>query len=64
MRKVLMTLMRNGKQFLLALSLRPETGGSSIAGENGQVYLSGMPLSGQVSVKWGESDHGPVYCRL
>ncbi|HFI3015730.1 TPA: FimD/PapC C-terminal domain-containing protein, partial [Escherichia coli] len=25
----------------------------SIAGENGQVYLSGMPLSGQVSVKWG-----------
>ena len=50
--KVLMTLMRNGKAVPLALSLRPETG-SSIAGENGQVYLSGMPLSGQVSVKWG-----------
>ncbi|HHV2608082.1 TPA: FimD/PapC C-terminal domain-containing protein, partial [Escherichia coli] len=51
--KVLMTLMRNGKAVPFGSVVTARNGGSSIAGENGQVYLSGMPLSGQVSVKWG-----------
>ncbi|XJK98542.1 S/F1C fimbrial usher SfaF/FocD [Escherichia coli] len=51
--KVLMTLMRNGKAVPFGSVVTVRNGGSSIAGENGQVYLSGMPLSGQVSVKWG-----------
>ncbi|EGF1732363.1 fimbrial biogenesis outer membrane usher protein, partial [Escherichia coli] len=51
--KVLMTLTRNGKAVPFGSVVTARNGGSSIAGENGQVYLSGMPLSGQVSVKWG-----------
>ncbi len=52
--KLLMTLKRNGKFVPFGSVVTTEDGvGSSIVGENGQVYLSGMSLSGKVRVKWG-----------
>ncbi|WP_058913909.1 fimbrial biogenesis usher protein [Entomohabitans teleogrylli] len=55
--KVLMTLTHNGKSVpfgALASSDNQQSG--SIVADNGQVYLSGMPLAGKVQVKWGEGD--------
>lgn len=51
--KVLMTLKRNGKPVPFGAVVATENSGGSIVGDNGQVYLSGMPLSGKVNVKWG-----------
>lgn len=52
--KLLMTLNRNGKPVPFGSMVSTEYGGeSSIVGENGQVYLNGMPSSGTVKVKWG-----------
>ncbi|MFP9230235.1 fimbrial biogenesis usher protein [Pectobacterium cacticida] len=53
--KLLMTLTHNGKPVpfgATASSADGQTG--SIVADNGQVYLSGMPLAGKVRVKWGE----------
>ncbi len=30
---------------------------ASIVGDNGQVYMSGLPLEGKLKVKWGEGPH-------
>jgi outer membrane usher protein len=53
--KLLMTLTRNGKPVpfgAMVTSANNQSG--SIVADNGQVYLSGMPLAGKVQVKWGE----------
>lgn len=53
--RLLMTLTRNGKPVpfgAMVTSGCNRSGG--IVGDNGLVYLSGMPLAGRVQVKWGK----------
>ena len=53
--KLLMSLIYNGKPVPFgALVTSDGSQGSSIVADNGQVYLSGMPLAGKVRAKWGE----------
>ncbi|STW06023.1 type 1 fimbriae anchoring protein FimD [Klebsiella grimontii] len=50
-----MSLIYNGKPVPFgALVTSVGSQGSSIVADNGQVYLSGMPLVGKVQAKWGE----------
>ncbi|EHG7582541.1 fimbrial biogenesis usher protein [Citrobacter sedlakii] len=53
--KLLMTLIHNGKPVPFGAMVTSESNQSgSIVADNGQVYLSGMPLAGRVRVKWGD----------
>ena len=53
--KLLMSLIYNGKPVPFGALVTPVgRQGSSIVADNGQVYLSGMPLEGKVLAKWGE----------
>ncbi len=53
--KLLMSLIYNGKPVPFgALVTSDGSQASSIVADNGQVYLSGMPLAGKVLAKWGE----------
>jgi outer membrane usher protein len=53
--KLLMTLSHNGKPVPFGAMVTSGSNQSgSIVADNGQVYLSGMPLAGSVQVKWGE----------
>ncbi|HHT0135179.1 TPA: FimD/PapC C-terminal domain-containing protein, partial [Klebsiella michiganensis] len=53
--KLLMSLTYNGKPVPFgALVTSDGSQASSIIADNGQVYLSGMPLAGKVQAKWGE----------
>ena len=55
--KLLMTLTHNGKPVPFgAMVTSDDNQSGSIVADNGQVYLSGMPLSGTVRVKWGEGE--------
>lgn len=52
--KILLTLTYNGKPIPFGAVVTTESGqNSGIVADNGQVYLSGMPLDGKVRVKWG-----------
>lgn len=55
--RVLMTLMKNGKPLPFGTMV---TAGerTSIVGDDGLVYLSGMPESGTITAVWGEGDGG------
>ncbi|WP_259745007.1 fimbria/pilus outer membrane usher protein, partial [Pseudomonas protegens] len=53
--KILMTLTRNGEPVPFGATVTGDSNQSSIVADNGQVYLSGMPLAGQVRVKWGDT---------
>lgn len=57
-RRVLMTLMYQGKPVPFGATASPEgdKSGASIVGEGGQVYLAGLPDTGHVQVKWGYGD--------
>lgn len=56
--KLLMTLTHNGKPVPFgAMVTSDDNQNGSIVADNGQVYLSGMPLSGSVRVKWGEGEN-------
>ncbi|POT56577.1 fimbrial protein [Citrobacter amalonaticus] len=53
--KLLLTLTHNGKPVPFGAIVTSDSNQSgSIVADNGQVYLSGMPLAGKVRVKWGE----------
>ncbi|SUC34001.1 Outer membrane usher protein fimD precursor [Providencia rustigianii] len=53
--KVLMTLLRNGKPVPFgAVVSSEENSGGSIVADDGQVYLTGLPLSGQLIARWGD----------
>ena len=53
--KILMTLTHRGKPVPFgALATSDSNQSGSIVADNGQVYLSGMPLAGKVRVKWGD----------
>lgn len=52
--KILMTLIHNGKPAPFGAQVTADNSQSSgIVADNGQVYLSGMPLTGSVQVQWG-----------
>lgn len=52
--KLLMTLQRNGQPLPFGSVVTAEgSQGSSIVADDGQVYMSGMPTSGQVLATWG-----------
>lgn len=52
--KLLMTLQRNGQPLPFGSVVTAEgSQGSSIVADDGQVYMSGMPTSGQVQATWG-----------
>ncbi|MCT9907386.1 fimbrial usher FimD, partial [Escherichia coli] len=56
--KLLMTLTHNNKPLPFGAMVTSESSQSSgIVADNGQVYLSGMPLAGKVQVKWGEEEN-------
>ncbi|GFM11846.1 MULTISPECIES: fimbrial biogenesis usher protein [Enterobacter] len=53
--KLLLALSHAGKPVPFgAIVSSKETQSSSIVGEDGQTYMTGMPLQGEVLVKWGE----------
>ncbi|HEB1299566.1 TPA: outer membrane usher protein LpfC [Escherichia albertii] len=59
--RVLMTLQRSGAQPVpfgatATLISDNKTDVSSIVGEEGQLYISGMPEEGRVQVKWGKEE--------
>lgn len=61
--RVLMTLLQNGRAvpFGATVSVDGSKDNAGIVGEEGQVYLSGVPQSGSVTAKWGAS--GSQQCR-
>lgn len=62
--RVLMTLMSNGAvvPFGATVNIVGDETNSGIVGNNGQVYLSGVPDKGSLNVKWG---HGAAQqCRV
>ena len=61
--KVLMTLIKNGKPvpFGAMVSSDANSGGSIVADE-GQVYLTGLPLTGQLTARWGDGPN--AQCRV
>ncbi|MEL4013640.1 fimbria/pilus outer membrane usher protein [Dryocola clanedunensis] len=56
-RRVLMTLLFQGKPvpFGAMASLKGTSAGAGIVGEDGEVYLTGLPDSGTLMVKWGSA---------
>ncbi|MFZ4832288.1 fimbrial biogenesis usher protein [Rouxiella sp. Mn2063] len=51
--RVLMTLTHNGKPLPFGATVTSGESGS-IVGDDGQVYLSGLPLSGKLQAQWGK----------
>lgn len=57
--KVLMTLTYNGKPLPFGTIVSFDNGrAGSIVADGGQVYLTGLPLSGEVNAKWGDGASG------
>lgn len=56
--KLLLTLTYRGKPVPFGAMVTADGNqNGSIVADNGQVYLSGMPLAGRVHVKWGEGEN-------
>ncbi|XPE51903.1 FimD/PapC C-terminal domain-containing protein [Shigella flexneri] len=55
--KLLMTLTHKNKPLPFGRWCIRDSQSSGIVADNGQVYLSGMPLAGKVQVKWGEEEN-------
>jgi len=54
--RALLTLTYQGKVVPFGAMVTSDQGNSSIVGDDGQVYLSGLPMKGKLSVRWGEGD--------
>ncbi|WP_223271340.1 fimbrial biogenesis usher protein [Buttiauxella sp. B2] len=54
--RVLLSLTHNGKVVPFGAMVTSAEENSSIVGDDGQVYLSGLPLKGKLAVRWGEGD--------
>lgn len=52
--KLLISLVHKGKPVPFGALVTSEGNHNSIVADNGQVYMSGMPLSGKVQAKWGD----------
>ena len=61
-KQILMTLTHNGKPVpfgaMATLVQSTDQSGSGIVGDDGRVYLAGMPEKGDVLVRWGEGASG------
>jgi outer membrane usher protein len=56
-KRALLSLTHNGKVVPFGATVsRSDNGGDSIVGDDGEVYLSGLALTGILNVQWGESD--------
>lgn len=49
----LLTLLHNGSPLPFGTPVSVEGGGSGLVGDNGQVWLTGLPLQGTLNAKWG-----------
>lgn len=52
--RALFTLTQKGKPLPFGATVSRTDGGSSIVGDSGQVYLSGLPLTGILKAQWGK----------
>lgn len=51
--RTLMTIMHTGKPLPFGSMLNRPDGGSTIVGDGGQAYLSGLPQDGSLTAQWG-----------
>ncbi|HGY3715836.1 TPA: fimbria/pilus outer membrane usher protein [Citrobacter gillenii] len=63
-RRVLMTLLYRGLPVPFGAQAKLKDGGSGIVGEDGQVYLTGVPDEGDITVKWNGAQQCVVHYRL
>lgn len=63
-RRVLMTLYYHGLPVPFGAQAQPQRGSSGIVGEDGQVYLTGMPDKGKITVSWNGKRQCSVYYQL
>lgn len=53
--RAMLTVKRDGHPIPFGAAVREETSGAtSMAGDDGQIYLSGLPLQGRLLIQWGE----------
>ncbi len=56
--RALITVLQGGKPVPFGSQVcETTTGITSMVGDDGQIYLSGAPLSGNLLIQWGESVH-------
>lgn len=52
--RALMTLLHNGKPVPFGAVVSQKSGNSTIVGDEGLAYLTGLPLTGALDVQWGQ----------
>ncbi|EKS6649596.1 fimbrial biogenesis usher protein [Enterobacter hormaechei] len=60
--RALLTLMHGDKPVPFGAVVSQKAGNSTIVGDDGQVYLSGLPLAGLLDVQWG--DGADQHCQV
>ncbi|WP_423061471.1 fimbria/pilus outer membrane usher protein [Citrobacter portucalensis] len=63
-RRVLMTLSYHGLPVPFGAQASLKEGGSGIVGDDGQVYLTGVPDEGEITVNWSRTQQCVVHYRL
>lgn len=63
-RRVLMTLYYRGLPVPFGAQAKLKEGGSGIVGDDGQVYLTGVPQEGDIAVNWNGVQQCAVHYRL
>lgn len=63
-RRVLMTLLYRGLPAPFGAQAKLKEGGSGIVGDDGQVYLTGVPDEGDIAVSWNGTRQCMVHYRL
>ncbi|WP_252152174.1 FimD/PapC C-terminal domain-containing protein [Enterobacter sp. SGAir0187] len=63
-RRVLMTLLYRGLPVPFGAQAKLKEGGSGIVGDDGQVYLTGVPEEGDIAVSWNGAQQCVVHYRL
>ena len=63
-RRVLMTLLYRGLPVPFGAQAKLKEGGSGIVGDDGQVYLTGVPEAGEIAVSWNGAQQCVVHYRL
>lgn len=63
-RRVLMTLYYRGLPVPFGAQAKLKEGGSGIVGDDGQVYLTGVPQEGDITVNWNGAQQCVVHYRL
>ena len=63
-RRVLMTLLYRGLPVPFGAQVKMKEGGSGIVGDDGQVYLTGVPNEGDITVNWNGKQQCVVHYRL